>query len=153
MCHALLYTYPICKQLPQQFGILYHFDQLDSHRSHGTLSSSTILCDCSITQQVLQVHHKHMDHPVSSVNTHSSLTYIDPSNKLSPKWYCLSITVPFWSIGHSCDTVTCWMWLTKWLSLRKMPITHDTRWIFNKVIRAVTNSHITPHTQLQSEQN
>ena len=57
--------------------------------------SSTILCDCFITQQVLQVHHKHMNHPISSVNTHSSLTYIDHSNKWSPKWYCLSITVPF----------------------------------------------------------
>ena len=54
-------------------------------------------------------------------------------------------TVPFQSIGHSCDTVTHWMCLTKWLSLTKTPMTHDTMWIFNKVIGAVTDSHITLH--------
>jgi hypothetical protein len=44
----------------------------------------TIHCDCSIVQQVLHIHQKHLlrNHHVSSVNACFFLTYIDPNNRL-----------------------------------------------------------------------
>ena len=103
MCRALLYTYLICKQWPQQFGILYHFDQLDSHRSHGTLSMLCVWCNMGI-------HHgsNHFVENSPSVMGYGHLCQTEPFCQPHPtchsvtamsnwsKWYSNAETVPLW---------------------------------------------------------